>query len=176
MALSRHLSLQGFCVLLLGTIMGGQGKSCPLSWVHSREWTLWLKERGLELWGCGLGVFDQKGPTLTVNTGPSPLQATLVIAADFTEQRGLVWTELAHPESLCCLPCSQGASRSPSGSQWVKGPATDPSEDSGLFPHTPRAWCVNTAPGSPCFLCLYSCRLCTCVRVCVCVCVKVRSV
>ena len=86
MALGRHLSLQGFCVLLLGTIMGGQGKSCPLSWVHSREWTLWLKERGLELWGCGLGVFDQKGPTLTVNTGPSPLRATLVVVADFTEQ------------------------------------------------------------------------------------------
>ena len=29
MALGRHLSLWGLCVLLLGTVVGGQGKSCP---------------------------------------------------------------------------------------------------------------------------------------------------
>ena len=29
MALVRHLSLRGLCVLLLGTVVGGQGKSCP---------------------------------------------------------------------------------------------------------------------------------------------------
>ena len=29
MALSRHLSLRGLCVLLLSTVVGGQGKSCP---------------------------------------------------------------------------------------------------------------------------------------------------
>ena len=29
MALGRHLSLRGLCVLLLGTMVGGQGKSCP---------------------------------------------------------------------------------------------------------------------------------------------------
>ena len=29
MALGRHLSLQGLCVLLLGIVVGGQGKSCP---------------------------------------------------------------------------------------------------------------------------------------------------
>ena len=33
-----------------------------------------------------LSVFDQKGAMLTVNTGPSPVRATLVVAADFTEQ------------------------------------------------------------------------------------------
>ena len=29
MALGRHLSLWGLCVLLLSTVVGGQGKSCP---------------------------------------------------------------------------------------------------------------------------------------------------
>ena len=29
MALGRHLSLRGLCVLLLGTVVGDQGKSCP---------------------------------------------------------------------------------------------------------------------------------------------------
>ena len=29
MALGRHLSLRGLYVLLLGTLVGGQGKSCP---------------------------------------------------------------------------------------------------------------------------------------------------
>ena len=29
MALGRHLSLWGICVLLLGTVVSGQGKSCP---------------------------------------------------------------------------------------------------------------------------------------------------
>ena len=29
MALGTHLSLRGLCVLLLGTMVGGQGKGCP---------------------------------------------------------------------------------------------------------------------------------------------------
>ena len=29
MALGTHLSLQGLCVLLLGTVVGGQGKGFP---------------------------------------------------------------------------------------------------------------------------------------------------
>ena len=33
-----------------------------------------------------ISVFDQKGATPTVNTGPSPVWGPLVIAADFTEQ------------------------------------------------------------------------------------------
>ena len=37
-----------------------------------------------------LSVFDQKGATLTVNTGPSPVGGPLVIAADFTGSE--VWS------------------------------------------------------------------------------------
>ena len=34
----------------------------------------------------GLSVFDQKGTTVTVNTGPSPVGGPLVVVADFIEQ------------------------------------------------------------------------------------------
>ena len=40
----------------------------------------------MELWSRSLSVFDQKVTTLTVNTGLSPVQGPLVIAAYFTEQ------------------------------------------------------------------------------------------
>ena len=33
-----------------------------------------------------LSVFDQKGTTESVNTGPSPVRGPLVVATDFTEQ------------------------------------------------------------------------------------------
>ena len=53
MALSRHLSLQGLCVLLLGTMVGGQGKSClyvlgPQQGVDTGE------RKGV--WSCGATV------------------------------------------------------------------------------------------------------------------------
>ena len=86
MVLGRHLSLQGLCVLLLGTVVGGQGKSCPsVLGPHQAVYAL-VKGKVSGVLEPSLSVFDQKRTTLTVNTGPSPVRATLVIAADFTEQ------------------------------------------------------------------------------------------
>ena len=86
MALSQHLSLQGLFVLLLGTVVGGQGKSC-LSVLGSQQGVdALVKGKASGVLEPSLSVFDQKGATLTVNTGPSPVGGPLVIAADFTEQ------------------------------------------------------------------------------------------
>ena len=86
MALSRHLSLRGLCVLLLGTVVGGQGKSChsvlgPNQAVHAV-----VKGKVSGVLEPSIRVFDQKGATPTVNTGRSPVWGPLVIAADFAEQ------------------------------------------------------------------------------------------
>ena len=86
MALSRHLSLRGLCVLVLGTVVGGQGKSSPSVLVHSRGVDALVKRKVSGVLEPSLSVFDQKGATLTVNTGPYPLGGPLIIAADFTEQ------------------------------------------------------------------------------------------
>ena len=86
MALGRHLSLRGLCVLLLGTVVGGQGKSCPSVLGPQQGVDPLVKGKVSGVLELGLSVFDQKGATLTVNTGPSPVQGLLVIAADFTEQ------------------------------------------------------------------------------------------
>lgn len=40
-------------------------------------------------------VFDQKGTTLIVNVGSSPAEGGLVVAAGFTEECYLVWTEVS---------------------------------------------------------------------------------
>ena len=60
MALGRHLSLQGLCVLLLGTMVGGQGKSCPSVLVHSRGEDTLMKGKVSGLVEPGLSVSDQK--------------------------------------------------------------------------------------------------------------------
>ena len=86
MALSRHLSLRGLCVLLLGTMVGGQGKSCPSALgPHQAVHTL-VKGKVSVAVELNLSVFDQKGATLTVNTCPSPVGGPLLVVADFTEQ------------------------------------------------------------------------------------------
>ena len=86
MALGRHLSLRGLCVLLLGTMVGGQGKGCPSVLGPQQGVDALMKGKVSGLVEPGLSVFDQKGTTVTVNTGPSPVWGPLVIAADFTEQ------------------------------------------------------------------------------------------
>ena len=86
MALSRHLSLRGLCVLLLGTMVGGQGKGCPSVLGPQQGVDALVKGKVSGLVEPGLSVFERKGTTVTVNTGPSPVRATLVVAADFTEQ------------------------------------------------------------------------------------------
>ena len=86
MALGRHVALQGLCVLLLGTVVGGQGKSCPSALCPYQAVHALVKGKVSGVLEPSLSVFDQKGATVTVNTGPSPVWGPLVIAADFTEQ------------------------------------------------------------------------------------------
>ena len=86
MVLGRHLSLQGLCVLLLGTVVGGQGKSCPSVLGPQQGVDPLVKGKVSGVLEPRLSVFDQKGATLTANTGLSPVRGPLVIAADFTEQ------------------------------------------------------------------------------------------
>ena len=86
MALGGHLSLHGLCVLLLGTVVGGQGKSCPSVLGPQQGVDPLVKGKVSGVLEPRLSVFDQKGATLTANTGLSPVRGPLVIAADFTEQ------------------------------------------------------------------------------------------
>ena len=86
MALGRHLSLRGLCVLLLGTVVGGQGKSCPSVLGPQQGVDPLVKGKVSGVLEPRLSVFDQKRATLTVNAGSSTVLAILVIAADFTEQ------------------------------------------------------------------------------------------
>ena len=53
MAVRRHLSLQGLCVLLLGTMVGGQGKSC-LSVLGPQQGVETGERKGV--WSCGASV------------------------------------------------------------------------------------------------------------------------
>ena len=77
MVLGRHLSLQGLCVLLLGTVVGGQGKSCPSVLGPQQGVDALVKGKVSGLVEPGLSVFEQKGTTVTVNTGPSPVGGLL---------------------------------------------------------------------------------------------------
>ena len=86
MALGRHLSLRGLCVLLLGTMVGGQGKSYPSVLGPQQGVNALMKGKVYGVLEPSLSVFDQKGAMLTENAGPSPVRGPLVIAADFTEQ------------------------------------------------------------------------------------------
>ena len=58
----------------------------PLSWVHGRGVDRLVKGKVSGVLELSLSIFDQKRATLTVNAGPSPLRAILVVVADFTEQ------------------------------------------------------------------------------------------
>ena len=86
MALGRLLSLQGLCVLLLRTVVGGQGKSCPSVLGPQQRVDALMKGKVFGLVEPGLSVFDQRETTVTVNTGPSPVGGPLVVAADFIKQ------------------------------------------------------------------------------------------
>ena len=86
MALSQHLSLQGLCVLLLGTVVGGQGKGCPSVLGPQQGVDALMKGKLSGVLELSISVFDRKGATQTVDTGPSPVEGPLVIAADFGEQ------------------------------------------------------------------------------------------
>ena len=86
MALGRHLSLWGLCVLLLSTVVGGQGKSCPSALGPHQAVHALVKGKVSVAVELNLSVFDQKGATLTVNTCPSPVGGPLLVVADFTEQ------------------------------------------------------------------------------------------
>ena len=79
MALSRHVSLQELCVLLLGTVVGGQGKSCPSVLGPQQGVHTLVKGQVSGVLELRLSVFDQKGATQTVNTGPSPVGGPLVV-------------------------------------------------------------------------------------------------
>ena len=57
-----------------------------LSWVHSRVVDALVKGNVSGVLELSLSVFDQKGTTESVNTGPSPVRGPLVVATDFTEQ------------------------------------------------------------------------------------------
>ena len=61
-------------------------RAAPLSWVHGRGVDRLVKGKVSGVLEPSLSVFHEKRATLIVNAGPSPLQAILVIAADFTEQ------------------------------------------------------------------------------------------
>ena len=65
MALGRRLSLRGLCVLLLGTMVGGQGKSCP-SVLGPHQAGVWSS-------GAEPQCFWPKKNHADVNTGPSPM-------------------------------------------------------------------------------------------------------
>ena len=170
MALSRHLSLQGLCVLLLGTMVGGQGKGCPSVLGPQQGVDALVKGKVSGVLQPSLSVFDQKAATVTEYWslsygGSAGHSGRFYRAVRFALNRaGSAWDP---PLS----PFSQGASRSPCGSRCVESPATELSWDSGLFSQAPCAWCVSTAPGSLCFRCLCSCSLCVYVWLCVCVCV-----
>ena len=86
-------------------MVGGQGKSYPSVLGPQQGVNALMKGKVYGVLEPSLSVFDQKGAMLTENTGPSPVRGPLVIAADFKEQWGLVWTELGYPESFHCLPC-----------------------------------------------------------------------
>ena len=86
MALSQHLSLQGLCVLFLGTVVGGPGKGCPSLLGPQQGVHALVKGKVSVVLDLSLRVFVQKGAMLTENTGPSPVGGLLVIAADYTEQ------------------------------------------------------------------------------------------
>ena len=73
MALSRHLSFQGLCVLLLGTVVDGQGKGCPSVLGPQQGVDALMKGKLSGVLELSLSVFNQKGAMLTVNTGPSPV-------------------------------------------------------------------------------------------------------
>ena len=73
MALDRHLSLWGICVLLLCTVVSGQGKSCPSVLAPHHAVDALVKGKVSVAVELNLSVFDQKGATLTVNTCPSPV-------------------------------------------------------------------------------------------------------
>ena len=60
MALGRHLSLWGFCVLLLGTVVGGQGKSCPSALGPHQAVHALVKGKVSGVLEQSLSVFDQK--------------------------------------------------------------------------------------------------------------------
>ena len=60
MALSQHLSFQGLCVLLLGTMVGGQGKSCPSVLGPQQGVHTLVKGKVSGVVEPSLGVFDQK--------------------------------------------------------------------------------------------------------------------
>ena len=61
-------------------------KRSSLSWVHSRVVDALVKGNVSGVLELSLSVFDQKGTTESVNTGPSPVRGPLVVATDFTEQ------------------------------------------------------------------------------------------
>ena len=60
MALGRHLSLWGLCVLLLGTVVGGQGKSCPSVLGPQQGVNSLVKGKLSGVLKPSLSVFDQK--------------------------------------------------------------------------------------------------------------------
>ena len=60
MALGRHLSLWGLCVLLLSTVVGGQGKSCPSVLGPQQGVDPLVKGKVSGVLELSLSVFDQK--------------------------------------------------------------------------------------------------------------------
>ena len=60
MALGRHLSLRGLCVLLLSTVVGGQGKSCPSVLGPQQGVDPLVKGKVSGVLELSLSVFDQK--------------------------------------------------------------------------------------------------------------------
>ena len=64
MSLGRRLSLRGLCVLLLGTVVGGQGKSCPSVLGPQQGVDALVKGKVSGLVEPGLSVSDQKGTML----------------------------------------------------------------------------------------------------------------
>ena len=57
MALGRHLSLQGLC-FLLGTMVGGQGKSCPSVLGPHQAVHVFVKGKVFGVLELSLSVFD----------------------------------------------------------------------------------------------------------------------
>ena len=60
MALGRHLSLRGLCVLLLSTVVGGQGKSCPSVLGPQQGVDPLVKGKVSGVLELSLSVFEQK--------------------------------------------------------------------------------------------------------------------
>ena len=92
-------------------------------------------------------VFDQKGTTLIVNVGSSPAEGGLVVAAGFTEECYLVWTEVSVFPSCPPSPLLSGSFCGvPVAPRVWQVQRLTSAGSLGCSPHTPFACFVEDSP------------------------------